>query len=140
MHVDLKRRGQCGLLDVPSLAHVLGNQSSQEIFIKFHAVDGHPLDDSCISVVVGDEFEIVGHGFASKSHIYKASARMLQMGLNLMRTRQLCRSRVPLMSLAKAFTQLVGGNFNLCIQLTCFHCLFDQLQCGHQLISAADFD
>ena len=74
MHVDLKRRGQCRLLEVTSLAHMLGYQPCQKIFIKFHAIDGDPLDDACIDVIVSDDLEMIGHGIDSKSNIYTASA------------------------------------------------------------------
>jgi hypothetical protein len=61
---------------------MLGYQPCQKIFIKFHTIDGDPLDDAGVDVVVCDDLEIVGHGYASKSHIFTASAGMPTNGLN----------------------------------------------------------
>ena len=69
------------LLEMSTLVHVLGKKTCKKFLIKFHTVDGHSLDDACIDVVVSNDFEIVGHGFASKSNIFKASAQMPTNGL-----------------------------------------------------------
>lgn len=62
------------MLEESTLAHVLGNKSSYEILIKFHALDCHPLDNACIDVDVCGDLKIVGHGFFVEILIYKALA------------------------------------------------------------------
>ena len=46
---------------------MLAHKTGKKVFIKFHAVDGHSLDDAGVNVVVSDDLEIVGHGFWLKT-------------------------------------------------------------------------
>jgi len=42
--------------------------------------------------------------------------------------------------LSKSIPELEGSGFNLCVQLSVQYSSFDQLQCGHQVFLAANFN